>query len=43
MATYSCNPGYELNGAFMRICEVVEGEASGVFSGVAPTCDRKFY
>ena len=36
IATYTCNPGYELIGTAQRICG---GE--GVWTGVAPTCRRK--
>ena len=36
VATYTCNPGYELVGTAQRICS---GE--GIWSGVAPICERK--
>ena len=34
-ATYSCNPGYNLVGDSSRKCQ-----ATGVWSGSAPTCQR---
>ena len=36
VATYTCNPGYTLNGGSTRTCE-----SDGVWSGSAPTCQRK--
>ena len=36
-ATYSCNSGYTLSRNETRTCE-----ASGTWSGTAPTCDRKY-
>ena len=36
-ATYSCNPGYELLGDRTRVCL-----STGVWSGSAPTCKRRF-
>ena len=36
-ATYSCDPGYDLNGEMTRTCN-----ASEVWTPDAPTCDRKF-
>ena len=33
-AVYSCNPGYLLNGAVSRVCQV-----DGTLTGVAPLCD----
>ena len=40
VATHSCNDGYLLNGAMTRTC--VESGGTGMFDGVAPTCDRGF-
>ena len=40
VATHSCNDGYLLNGAMTRTC--VESGGTGIFDGVAPTCDREF-
>jgi len=37
-ATYSCNTGYNLIGGSTRTCQ-----ATGVWSGSAPTCDRMFF
>ena len=37
-ATYSCNTGYNLVGDSTRICQ-----ATGQWSGSAPTCQRMFY
>ena len=34
-ATYSCNTGYNLVGNSTRMCQ-----ATGVWSGSAPTCER---
>ncbi len=46
VATYVCNPGYELNtenGNEMRTCERNDGPGSGAdFDGNAPVCDRKW-
>ena len=36
-ATYSCNTGYNLVGGSTRMCQ-----ATGVWSGSAPTCQRAF-
>ncbi len=36
VATYTCNPGYTLTGGTTRTC------GSGVWSGSAPTCQRKW-
>ncbi len=36
MATYTCNPGYTLNGGSTRTCG-----SDGVWSGSTPTCQRK--
>ena len=36
VATYSCNAGYRLLGNTIRTCG-----SSGVWSGVAPTCQSK--
>ncbi len=36
-AVHSCNTGYTLTGATMRVCE-----SDGVWSGLAPTCLRKW-
>ncbi len=44
VATYSCNQGYELvinPGSEMRTCEDAGDGSGGVFSGQAPTCERK--
>ena len=44
VATYSCDPGFQLNtlsGDERRICTDGGDGVGGVFSGVAPTCDRK--
>ena len=44
VATYTCNPGYELTGPGdeMRTC-VDNGDGSGLsFNGTDPTCERKF-
>ena len=37
--TYSCDAGYNLNGAATRICDQV----GGGWTGTAPTCDGKVY
>ncbi len=37
VATYTCNPGYTLNGGTTRTCGSDE-----VWSGLAPTCQRKW-
>ena len=37
VATYTCDTGYTLNGGSTRTC------GSGVWSGLAPTCQRKIY
>ena len=42
VATYSCNAGFELVGSAMRTCENA-GFSGAVFSGQAPTCERKIY
>ena len=45
VATYSCNPGFQLIvelGNEMRTCIDGGVGVGGVFSGVAPTCERKF-
>ena len=36
-ATYTCDTGYTLNGNNTRTCQ-----ASGTWSGTAPTCDGKY-
>ncbi len=36
MATYTCNPGFTLNGGSTRTCG-----SDGVWSGFAPTCQRE--
>ncbi len=36
IATYSCDTGYVLTGSAARTCQ-----ATGVWSGVAPTCPRE--
>ncbi len=44
VATYSCDPGYELAinpGSEMRSCEDAGDGSGGRFSGQAPTCERK--
>ena len=44
VATYSCDPGFQLNtesGDEMRTCTDGGVGVGGVFSGNAPTCDRK--
>ena len=38
VATYTCNPGFTLNGDTTRTCG-----SDGVWSGLAPTCQRKIY
>ena len=46
VATYSCDPGYELSinpGSEMRSCEDAGDGSGGRFSGQAPTCERKIY
>ncbi len=37
VATYTCNPGYTLNGVTTRTCG-----SGGVWSGSAPVCQRKW-
>ena len=37
VATYTCNPGYTLNGGSTRTCG-----SNGMWSGLAPTCQRKW-
>ena len=44
VATYSCDPGFQLNTESedeMRTCTDGGDGVGGVFIGVAPTCDRK--
>ena len=44
VATYSCDPGFQLNtdsGDEMRTCTDGGVGVGGVFNGVAPTCDSK--
>ena len=44
VATYICDPGFQLNtesGDEMRTCTDGGVGVGGVFSGNAPTCDRK--
>ncbi len=42
VASYSCNPGYELRGGnVIRTCVDAGDDRGGVFSGQAPTCKRK--
>ena len=44
VATYSCNPGYELvinPGSEMRSCDDAGDGSGATFSGQAPTCERK--
>ena len=36
LVTYSCNPGYTLNGDTIRICR-----SDGTWSGSEPTCEGK--
>ena len=36
-ANYTCNPGFKLMGESTRICQ-----DTGLWSGIAPTCQRKF-
>ena len=36
IATYSCDPGYNLTGESTRMCQV-----NRTWSGIAPTCQRK--
>ena len=36
-ANYSCNPGYNLMGDSTRVCQ-----ATGMWSGIAPNCQRMF-
>ena len=39
-ATYSCTPGFRLNGNQRREC-VVDGDSTiGIFDGSDPTCER---
>ncbi len=38
VATYTCDTGYTLNGGSTRTCG-----SDGVWSGLAPTCQRKIY
>ncbi|XP_064389993.1 uncharacterized protein LOC135337904 [Halichondria panicea] len=41
VASYSCNPGYELRGGnVIRTCVDAGDDRGGVFSGQAPTCKR---
>ena len=35
-ATYTCDPGYDLNGALFITCQ-----ADGTWDDVAPVCDKK--
>ena len=37
VATYTCDPGFILNGEPTRNCS-----SDGTWSGMAPTCERKF-
>ena len=37
VATYTCNDGFRLVGISTRICG-----SGGIWSGMAPTCERKF-
>ena len=40
-ATYSCTPGFKLNGSQSRKC-VGDGDSTlGMFDGSDPTCERK--
>ncbi len=46
VATYSCNAGFELVinlGSEMRTCVDVGDGSGAIFSGEAPTCERKIY
>jgi len=36
IATYNCDPGYNLTGESIRMCQV-----NATWSGIAPTCQRK--
>ena len=42
VATHSCNAGYTLVGDMIRTCEDDDqADIVGVWSGTAPTCERK--
>ncbi len=41
-ATYSCDPGYSLQGSdVVRTCTGTSNDHLGTFNGVAPTCERE--
>ncbi len=40
VAIYSCNTGFSLVGGNNRICTGDGRSTSGVFNGLAPTCER---
>ena len=44
VATYDCNPGYELSvsGDEMRTCMDNDDGSGASFNGTAPTCERTF-
>ncbi len=43
-ATYSCDPGYSLQGSdVVRNCTGNVNNPLGTFDGVAPTCEREWW
>lgn len=43
VATYSCDVGFGLEGAAVRVCEGDGSSPNGAWSGSAPSCSGKLY